>query len=425
MKNEFEILLVNVFKSIRQYKYCVLRNGRNLPYDYGRDIDLFCSKEDFDKLIDQIKNIIGPDYFISEVNRYAFTKLYIYYNADLNKCLMIDVWSSLHWRGRDFISERDILNRTVTLPSGIKHLELSTEVYIKLAKGLLQRVALKEKYFDEFDGLPTVQKKQVLEFFGKYFNRQKLIYGDYKSFCELSKVLKRVIVLDISRTRSIVKFLKYSFGWLDYFFQGNGKLVVFVGPDGSGKSSLINSLLSADIPFQKKIYKYSRYGFIPRLGKSKNSLDRSNIQGMLKQEIVKGSSMPGESVSRLKGFALIIYYSFDFLLAHVWLIKEKRLGSLIVFDRYSYDYYLQKEYKLIPNYLKRFITYVSPRPDFLFLPIAPAEAIHSRKPELSVQEIQRQQNQVKKIKTAFNGIILDTNTDIRATNRQVFKEMFV
>ena len=205
-----------------------------------------------------------------------------------------------------------------------------------------------------------------------------------------------------------------------------GKFIVFIGPDGSGKSSLIKSTIESDLPFTSLIYKYCRFGLIPRLsGKKKQVIDRTNVNAQVNRLSVANSSMPGKKLNIFHVLILLGYYGIELILGFPWLWIKKGLGDLVIMDRYIYDYYLLKEYTSVPNVFLKYYFYLAPLPDIIFLPMANPDNIRKRKPELDKHEIERQQKLMLELSSYFKSkcIIIDTNQDLSGSVLDVRKKI--
>ena len=70
-----------------------------------------------------------------------------------------------------------------------------------------------------------------------------------------------------------------------------------------------------------------------------------------------------------------------------------------VFDRYSYDFIVDPERSRLrlPRWMRRFFVRLTPQPGVVFILIANADTIYSRKQELDKVEIERQLEEYKKL----------------------------
>lgn len=148
--------------------------------------------------------------------------------------------------------------------------------------------------------------------------------------------------------------------------------VCMLGPDGVGKGTVIAEL--------EKIYKVSYFHLSPSLGAVRSV-------GIEIPMHTRADYSP--LVSYLKLFYYLIKYNI------LW-IKNISLSSgkpeLCIFDRYIDDMLVDPRRFLYGGSLRiaRFVTSLIVSPEVYFVLVAPASEIYSRKPELSVREIEQQ-----------------------------------
>ena len=90
-------------------------------------------------------------------------------------------------------------------------------------------------------------------------------------------------------------------------------------------------------------------------------------------------------------------------------------NKLVIFDRYYYDYMLDKyRYRLdIPDLLIRTMMCIIPKPQITFLLIGDPTVLYERKHELSVEEIAEQIKRLMLIKNIVpNHKVIDVNKSI-------------
>lgn len=193
-----------------------------------------------------------------------------------------------------------------------------------------------------------------------------------------------------------------------------GLLVVFEGTDGSGKTTIIDALPS-QINYRKDeiVYYHWRPGFI----KSPNKNSNENTGEICTDP--HGKQPYGKLVSLGK----FLYFNLDYIFGYQFKIKKDlREDKLVVFDRYYYDYYLDKmRYRLdISDTWLNFCLRMIPKPDYTFLLVGDAETLYNRKKEISIEEIQEQVNKLLAMKQKFtNSIVIDVNQNIEDVVKQV------
>jgi thymidylate kinase len=168
------------------------------------------------------------------------------------------------------------------------------------------------------------------------------------------------------------------------FLQPTGLIVGVLGVDGSGKSTLLASLPHLLEPFFRRHHTlHFRPGF----------LGKRQIKTVHQPHALPPRSKPA---SWLK----VLYYYTDWLLGYLCDLRLRIAHStLVLCDRTFDDLVVDcKRYRLqtsstLSNVLRRAL----PAPALLLVLVGPAEFVHARKPELSVAEIERQQQVLRSL----------------------------
>ncbi len=188
-----------------------------------------------------------------------------------------------------------------------------------------------------------------------------------------------------------------------------GFWVAIFGPDGIGKSTLIEQLIQHYQPaFWGVAYKHFR----PRMD--------SNIHG-------DGAPVTNPHAERprsgLASVAKIAYYFFDYWLGYltnVRLLLSK--GKFVIFDRYADDIKVDPiRYRYSgPRWLVDLMCKGIPRPDLVIVLDAPASLIQSRKSEVNSSETERQLKEYEKISKSYESWVL---MDASGTPEEVFNSV--
>lgn len=167
-------------------------------------------------------------------------------------------------------------------------------------------------------------------------------------------------------------------------FVPTGIFIVLLGPDGCGKSSVKSGLLlSLSRAFRKTFSFHWRPGLLPKLSKNtRQAVDSDD------------AAPPVEAkYGRVSSLVRFTYYLLDFIVGY-WLVIYPKLAqsTLVIGERYYYDILVNPVrygFNLPPWIIETGRKLVSSA-DILFLLSGDAASIHQRKPELSVDEIDRQ-----------------------------------
>ena len=166
-----------------------------------------------------------------------------------------------------------------------------------------------------------------------------------------------------------------------------GLFVVLLGPDGSGKSTVVTNISKICNSDYNDVWRFHwRPGLLPKLSRNKAVQDIKNCNESGKPP---ATSKYGFGLSLLR----YLYYLSDFVVGY-WLIvrPKRRKGFLILGERWYYDVIVSPERYgfALPKWLISIGSVVVPNPDLTVLLEADPVAIHQRKPELSTEHIRSQ-----------------------------------
>ena len=165
-----------------------------------------------------------------------------------------------------------------------------------------------------------------------------------------------------------------------------GVFVVILGPDGTGKSTLAERLVSmGNAEFSGCNHFHWRPGLLPQLSRQrKTGTAAVPVQPLPPQDFAYGA------VISLVRFA---YYLLDFMLGY-WLriYPMRRKGMLVLGERWYFDVIINPErygFK-VPRWLRIAGGYFVPTPDVTLLLTGDPETIYARKRELDPHVIRKQ-----------------------------------
>lgn len=187
-----------------------------------------------------------------------------------------------------------------------------------------------------------------------------------------------------------------------------GLHVVFLGVDGSGKSTVLAEIQKRLAPAFRRTKRYHLrpfWGYHTHEGTPVINPHGKDVRGAFSSLIKVG------------------WWWLDYTLGYLKEVFPKLISStLVLFDRYYYDLAVDsKRYRYGgPQWLVRIAGKMIPAPDIVILLDAPECVIHDRKQEVSVKETARQRSEyLKLINSLKNGNTVDSSLPLSQVVNQV------
>ena len=373
-----------------QADYAVLRNFEGLPdNNKSRDIDIIITKKSLLKIRPILLQMI-------EENGW---KILTYLNSDRLYTYVLSV-------GDD--TKTELVQWDFFVNTSVWGVELmSAEEFLKNKQwnGFLYHVGVGEQFLDKYlynravgaaypekytetkelaKDLPFVKEKLL-----KTFGVSSVEEGDNAKGRSLFwRCLKKQIKSrPLSLLGDISRFLQTFVG--NYIFSCTGFSIGFTGPDGAGKTTVIDMMISelGDVFGSAHAY----YHFRPNL--FGNISDVAHQAG-LKKEVDKNYDQPhrGGKTSVVSSLLRLFYYTTDYILGYLLKVKSlTRITRMVVFDRYYTDIICDSKRSRIylsPIFLYGFGRLFIPSLDYNILLTASTETILNRKGELDREGIE-------------------------------------
>lgn len=376
------------------FQYAVLRNYEGLPNtNRSRDIDILIKSEDYPKI-----RIMMRDLFVQEsysiVSFFESERLRTFIcgkvcNTEYVEIIQFDFFVHTSVYGNVILTAEEMLS-TKELTNGIYHVSkayqfLDKYLYLKFIgteypskyNALKEEVCNSNEVADILSNL-GISSFVELEGMSTYDFRKRIKHCGKGS-------LSNVLIFWKCYMSNIIRYKGYSIG--------------FTGPDGSGKTTVINML--CDI--LTKVYSnIDLHHFRPTLF---GNLGDIAYNAKLKKNVDTEYNKPhrGKRVGIFSSCLRLLYYSTDYILGYfirVRSILQKR--SLVIFDRYYTDIICDnRRSRIYLNY--RFLYWFGklfiPSLNYNILLTANIDTILSRKQELDKDSIRDINNRIDYLST--------------------------
>lgn len=391
MKTSADFLTVFFDYLNKNYEYAVLRNFEGLPaHNNSRDIDIIIEPTTYRFLKSKLITLIEQEGW----------KIITYLNSDRLitwVCACVDSNSRTEIVQFDFffhtslfgvilLEAKDLL-RGRQFNGAIYHVNKDYEFLDKYMYDRAVGASYPEKYRKTREAVENSSEvKKVLK---KVFDSNGINECDNTSGkMLLLNALKQNLCSNPFRT--VGRMLKFEYYHIrNYICSNTGFSVGFTGPDGSGKTTVIDLILERLAPVFRSAHKY--YHFRPALF---GNLGEVAHNAGLKKEVDRDYCQPhrGEKTGLLSSFVRLLYYSIDYIIGYFVKVKSvTRITRVVIFDRYYTDIICDSRrsriylnYKFLYGFGKLFI----PSLDYNILLTASTDTILARKKELNEEGIQ-------------------------------------
>ncbi len=394
----------------RNVRYCVLHSWEELPEKISTDLDIAVHPGDLSKLPLVFQSLRARGYMAVQVFNYfvnAYYFVFSWFEESVVHLVAIDIILE-HRRGGLIVPSGEELvssrrrHHMFWIPSSES--EFTYLLSKKIWKGVAPaRQANRLRTLVKDFGQPAAERLAARLFLGR--SAKTIVDACASGHVDALFAQMKRQTWTTSLVRNPLRLVSYLFSdvvrrtrrWL----QPTGLLVVVAGPDGAGKSTLINGLVKTTGPAFRR---HRVFHWRPMLlWRRKSTRDTTQPHG----EPPAGFLW---SVARL--FA----YLLDYWLGYLILVRPLLARSgLVIFDRYFEDLLIDpKRYRFGgPVKLVKALRWVIPEPDLVIVLDADEKVLFSRKQELQLAEIRRQRKLYRAIKVgASNARIVDASASI-------------
>lgn len=407
--------------------YCILSGYEDLPMHVHSDIDFMVNKKDFSRLLPLMKSF-GDRYGLRliqildhEISACSFVLVRI--EANQAVYLWLDASSDYRRGGQKRLNASDTLARRRLHPRGFWIPAAADEFDYYLAKKVgkgkfngKQGTHLSQLYREDSNGCGEALRKRWSP-----ASMEKIVdaatSNDWSSVAASIPALGKELLDSSERESGTVQLMEFA-RKLRRLITPSGCWITMLGPDGSGKSSLIEALTDVSRLAFRRI---NSYHLRPRL-------------------LLRGSSTPGGKVTDPHGkparslgasLAKLAVFWCDYVGGYWLRVRPQMVRStLVIFDRYYQDLLVDpKRFRFkAPYWITLLVGRLMPLPDLVFILDAPAEILQARKREISVEECMRQREAYRKLAAELQRrtrtVVIDTSRPLDECVQQAASEIF-
>lgn len=400
----------------KEGNYAVLRNFEGLPdKNNSRDIDIIITRDSYKKVKESLVTLIDNSGW--KIITYLRSDRLISYVCATTTEEQTDI---IQW---DFFFDTSVWGiQLMSAEEFLANKKFNGFLYYIDTDGqfldkYLYNRAVGSKYPEKYrttrdaaEHLPAVEKK-IKEIFGC----NNVAECDKKSGKSL--ILKalwhNLKKRPFSLIGGIIYFLYTFIG--NYICSRTGFSIGFTGPDGSGKTTVIDMLLERIAPVFGTAHKY--YHFRPMLFGNLGEVAHS---AGIKKEVDRNYDQPhrGGKTGKINSLLRLAYYSVDYIIGYFLKVKTvTRITRVVVFDRYFTDIICDSRRSRI--YLSREFLYCWKR---LFIPslnynillTASCDTILARKRELDEEGIKNINDKIDYLcnKKGYRKVLNETTPQV-------------
>ena len=351
---------------------------------------------------------------------FRITHVVLWHDSSTGQFLRIDLITDLGIGPFKWLDGRGVLRRrqrkgVIFVPSA------GDEAAITVATGILGS-GLKEKYLGGLSELirsDPARFESALKVFGPLVSSRfvgEISPGSWEKSGSIRPIAYRRLMFANLRSPwqlmlQMIEFIRLT---ARRVLHPTGLFLVFVGPDGSGKTTLGRRLVDENPAlFSLRRYFHFRASVLPFL----RSLPVLRERERPGHDVNEGTK-PGVTSS----LARLMYYGADFYLGYFFRILPILIrGGLVVCDRYVYDYVVDPRKKNIvfrPGSLKRLVNML-PQPHAVIVADCDSTLMIERKGELDFAEAERQREGFSSLELRTPVRRVSTSESISDSSREV------
>lgn len=400
-------------------RYCILRNADEVEAGDAHDIDMTVELKSMKKAFQIMQRVAKSSgwkmhMMTGNIKDKVNIKCMNFFKVIDGIPILVhfDFFPTSTWNGMLMLDNESLLE-DIDCSSVYHRANPGVEAVTKLFIRLLHNNYIKEKYIPFIYETYKSERDRVMNVMGEFlsFEMSEWIYNAVydQQWEEIVAHRTRIVSDIIHKLKRKKNYYPVKVNYYLYLIRKlickAGPMVVFEGTDGSGKTTVISGLpIVMERTFNENLIDY--YHWRPNFIKSPNPKSNENTGKVCTEPHAK------KPYNKVVSIGKFFYFNLDYILGYFLKTRiQQGKGRMVIFDRYYYDYYLDKlRYRLnISDHILNTCLMFIPRPDVTIILSGNAEIIYERKKELSVSEIQDQIDKIELNSDRFaKAHIIDT-----------------
>lgn len=422
-------------------RYVILKNAEGLPdYNYSKDIDILIEPGMYKMTAKLLKTIYkgnGVTYY--QVNQFERLRCWYGFNVDTEFAIHIDLLEGFLHKGFELFPFELFYEHAYKNERGIYVLDELYGTLILLLHSTICYHHIKEKYAKRISTAYAKNKVEIQK-------NLKVLLGEraagrmildlenenYKGIAQEGKFYShesKKKILFQHPLFSLVNFGNFLWEKVERLILDREKYNKFISvhaPDGTGKTTFIKEFCemlgfyyvcaSGDL---SRVYHF-RPNVLSNLGAV------GEKAGVMKQDKDFTKPHRAKPAGTLSSLLRMAYYSLDYLIGTPFILrKNAQFNHITIFDRYIYDMIVDPARTRIslPLFVRKMYAKLVKRPQLSFVLYTDSETIFKRKPELTIEEIERQLCEFRKLSGNFKDsfIVLDASKSPKDIAKEAIK----
>lgn len=413
----------NLFKSVtsilskNNISFAIVGRTELYPNQIASDVDIMINVYDIEKFHKILWSIEQKDIRIIQMIQHEIVAFYyVVYKITESKCICIkpDVCTDYYRKGRKLLSASELLKDACVAPQGDFFILAPEKEFIYYLLKKIDKCSLSIDQFEHIYNSYIASPKKSMEE-AQAFWRDSDLQILQKAFTEkdyeyLNSNLKKLQkgIHEAKKMSVSARFTNYALK-IKRICQPTGLTIAIMGPDGSGKTTVIEQLKKDMGEAFRRIQYFHLYPKPASLTVEHTDPHAQKARGLIP--------------SMMKLLYFVGLYNTGYLR---YVIPMKIKSTMTIFDRYYDDILVDPtRYRNgTPKWVVKLIRFFIPQPDLWIILDAPTDVIQKRKAEVSAEETERQrQAYINLVKTKRNAILVNTDRDIKLISSDISKFM--